>query len=157
MRKRAYFDSHWGDGWPDAKWLERYFIGPSSSRWRFETRSDDGSLAVQGVDGTEGLKRSQGRIDIDLMIFGKSEYGVLLYYRKSGGGMNDGYFSHGDTAQLRKWVRTLHGTPLSLGLFIPFDLAWKGVKEFIATDGKLPTSIAWISQRDLPPDVFPDP
>jgi hypothetical protein len=51
----------------------------------------------------------------------------------------------------------LHGDPLSVGLFVPFPVAWKAVKEFIETDGELPTSIEWIASSDLPPETFPDP
>jgi hypothetical protein len=34
--------------------------------------------------------------------------------------------------------------------------AWKTVKEFIETEGDLPTSIDWISNHDLPLGTFPD-
>jgi len=54
-------------------------------------------------------------------------------------------------------VRSLHGTPLSVGLFVPFPVAWKAVKEFIETDGELPTSIEWVANSDLSPETFPDP
>ncbi len=50
-----------------------------------------------------------------------------------------------------------HGTPLPVGLFIPYATAWKAVKEFIETDGKLPKNIEWIANRDLPENTFPDP
>ena len=40
---------------------------------------------------------------------------------------------------------SLHGDPYSLGLFIPFEAAFKAVKEFIETDGELPTSIEWLA------------
>jgi hypothetical protein len=42
-------------------------------------------------------------------------------------------------------------------LFIPFRTAWPAVREFIETDGELPTSIEWIASSDLPPETFPDP
>ena len=51
----------------------------------------------------------------------------------------------------------MHDTVLPVGLFIPFKKAWIAVKEFIETDGKLPRSIEWIANRDLPPNTFPDP
>jgi len=59
--------------------------------------------------------------------------------------------------RLREWVRSTHDTPLPAGLFVPFETAWKAVKEFIETDGELPKSIEWIANRDLPPNTFPDP
>jgi hypothetical protein len=52
---------------------------------------------------------------------------------------------------------SMHGTPLAVGLFIPFVEAWKAVKEFIESDAELPKSIQWIASRDLPPETFPDP
>jgi len=31
------------------------------------------------------------------------------------------------------------------------------VKEFMETEGQLPTSIEWVSSDDLPDNTFPDP
>jgi hypothetical protein len=45
----------------------------------------------------------------------------------------------------------LQGDPYSLGLFIPFEQAFNAVKEFIESDGELPTGIGWVSGKDLPP------
>lgn len=63
----------------------------------------------------------------------------------------------GDLGRLREWVRTLQDDLRSVGLFIPFEEAWKAVKEFIENEGALPKSIAWIADRDLPPGTFPEP
>jgi hypothetical protein len=63
----------------------------------------------------------------------------------------------GDLRRLKEYVRTLHGTPLPVGLFVPFPAAWKAVKEFMQTDGALPASIEWIASDELPSDAFPDP
>jgi hypothetical protein len=46
---------------------------------------------------------------------------------------------------------SLQGDPYSLGLFIPFEQAFGAVKEFIESDGELPTSIEWISGDGFPP------
>jgi Immunity protein Imm1 len=78
------------------------------------------------------------------------------FYSKWGGGLKQSYSSKGDLRRLREWVRGTHDTPLPVGLFIPFETAWKAVKEFIETDGRLPTSIEWIANRDLPPNTFRD-
>jgi hypothetical protein len=67
------------------------------------------------------------------------------------------FSSKGDLRRLRELVRSTHDTPLPVGLFIPFEQAWKAVKEFIETDGTLPQSIDWIANRDPPPSTFPDP
>lgn len=157
MRKSVYFDTYDGSGWPDPRELERYFLAPPGQRWFFETGNDSAGLWAEGVDGTEHLEANKGRIDVDLDMWGHPELGVLLIYSKWGGGLKETYSSKGDLSRLREWVRSTHDTPLPVGLFIPYALAWKAVKEFIETDGQLPKSIEWIANRDLPPDTFPDP
>jgi immunity protein Imm1 of predicted polymorphic toxin system len=126
-------------------------------RWFFETGNDSAGLHAEGVDGTEHLEEGKGRIDIDLEMWGHPKLGVLLIYSKWGGGWKEMFSSKGDLSRLRELVRSTHATPLPVGLFIPYEIAWKAVKEFIETDGKLPKSIAWIANRDLPLNTFPDP
>jgi hypothetical protein len=157
MIKSTYFASRPSDGWPNPKELEHYFLGPARQRWFFETGNDSASLTAEGADGTEHLQANKGRIDIDLDMWGNPDLGVLLIYSKWGGGLKQTYSSKGDLSRLRELVRSTHDTPLPVGLFIPFEEAWKAVKEFIETDGKLPKSIEWIANRDLPPNTFPDP
>jgi hypothetical protein len=157
MNKRAYFHTFWGRGWPELIWLRPYFLAPPGRRWFFQSGNDSAALCVEGVEGTEHLDAESGRIDIDLDMWGNPELGVLLIYSKWGGGHKETYSSKGDMSQLQTLVRSLHDTPLPVGLFIPFEVAWKAVKEFIETDGELPTSIEWIANRDLPPNTFPDP
>lgn len=157
MRKEGYFDTHWGSGWPDPKQLERYFLATPGQRWTFETGNDSWGLGLEGVDGTEHLEEGKGRIDIRLSMWGHPVHGVLLIYEKLGGGHKQVCSSKGDLSRLREWVRGMHGTPLPVGLFISYEKAWQAVKEFMETDGALPTSIEWIANRDLPPKTFPDP
>jgi len=157
MNKRAYFDTYWGRGWPALSWLEHYFLAPLGKRWFFETGNDSAGLDAEGVDGTEHLPVNKGRIDISLEMWGHPELGVLLIYSKRGGGFRETFSSKGDLSRLQERVRSLHDTPLPVGLFIPYPQAWKAVKEFIETDGKLPKSIEWIANRDLPANTFPDP
>ena len=87
MRKLTYFDTHWGDGWPDPNWLERYFLAPPGKQWVFVSRTADGSLIGEGADGTEHLQESKGRIDIQLQIWGLPGFGSLLIWSKWGGGL----------------------------------------------------------------------
>jgi hypothetical protein len=157
MKKRAYFDTYWGPGWPELTWLEPYFIAPPAKRWLFSGGNDSAGLDAQGVDDTEHLEPNKGRIDIRLEMWGNPQLGVLLIYSKRGGGHKLMVASKGDLTRLRDLVRSTHDTPLPVGLFIPFEQAWKAVKEFIETDGALPKSIEWIANRDLPPNTFPDP
>jgi hypothetical protein len=157
MRKRTYFDSHRHTGWPDPKKLERYFLAPPGKEWFYTGGNDGARLSAEGLYGTESLAANQGRVDVDLMMWGNPDLGVLLIYSKWGGGHKETYSSKGDLTRLREWVRSLHDTPLPVGLFISFATAWKAVKEFIETDGELPKSIEWIANSELPPNTFPDP
>jgi hypothetical protein len=157
MIKKTYFASLPIHGWPKPEVLERYFLAPPGKRWFFETRTDGALLQGIGADGTEHLQANKGRIDINLSMWGHPDLGVLVIWSKWGGGHKQDYTSKGDLTRLRELVRSLHETPLPVGLFIPYDLAWKAVREFIETDGALPKSIEWIANRDLPPNTFPDP
>jgi Immunity protein Imm1 len=158
MRKRAYFDDYWGGGWPSLGKLKPYFQSlPNGRGWFHDTGNDGGSLTLQGVDGTEHLEFGRGRVDINLLLWGNPDLGVLLIYEKIGGGHPDGFCSKGDVSRIREWVRSTHDTPLPVGLFVPFAVAWKAVKEFIESEGQLPKSIEWIKGSDLPPGTFPDP
>ena len=157
MQKRAYFDSFWGDGWPTLSFLEPYFLKPSSERWFFQSGNDSAGLDIHGVLGTGHLEEYKGRIDVHLSMWGDPDHGVLLIYEKYGGGFNETYSSKSDMRRIHEWVRTLHSDARPVGLYIPFAEAWKAVKEFIETDGELPKSIAWIANKDLPENTFPDP
>jgi hypothetical protein len=157
MRKHAYFASRPIEGWPSPEVLEPYFLNPPGRRWFFETGNDSAGFVVEGVDGTDHLQANNGRIDIELEMWGHPTKGVLLIYYKWGGGHKQAYSSRGDLRLLREYVRTLHDTLLPVGLFVPFAVAWKAVKEFIESDGALPKSIEWIANPDLPPYTFPEP
>lgn len=157
MRKHAYFASRDIEGWPKPKEIEHYFLASPGKRWFFETRNDSAGFSADGVEGTGHLELENGRIDIWLRLWGHPKLGVLLIWTKSGGGLRYAYSSRGDLSKLRKWVRTTHGDPMPVGLYIPYDKAWKAVKEFLETDGDLPKSIEWIANRDLPENTFPDP
>ena len=157
MQKRIYFDVFDGRGWQEPKQLERYFLAPPGQRWTFEGGNDNWGLSVEGVDGTDHLEANKGRIDIDLDMYGHPRFGVLLIWSKWGGGHKENFSSKGDLTRLREWVRTLQEDLMPIGLFIPFEQAWKAVKEFIETDGALPKSIEWIANSDLPLDTFPVP
>ena len=157
MRKQTYFASRRSEGWPAPNELEPYFLAPQGSRWFFETRNDGGNLTAEGLYGTENLEPATGRVDVYLYFIAHPEHGVTLQYKKWDGriGKNFTFNSKGDLHRVHEFVRSFHGTPLSVGLFIPFAEAWNAVKEFIETDGELPTSIAWVKNSDLSPEIFP--
>ena len=156
MRKRTYFASRRQEGWPAVSDLEHYFLAPPGQRWFFDTGNDSGGFMAEGLNGTASLGPDE-RIDVSLELYGHPELGVLLIYRKTGGHGCSVFSSKGDLTKLREWVRTLHNDPMPVGLFISFERAWLAVKEFIETDGALPTGIAWVANDDLPPETFPPP
>jgi hypothetical protein len=156
MRKWTYFDTRDHEGWPDPRELAPYFA-PGGAKWFHTSGNDTAGLTAEGLYGTERGTPGKTRIDLDLAIYGIPELGVLLIYRKYGGGYRDQFTSKGDLRRLREWVRNLHNDPLPVGLFVPFDSAYEAVKEFIETDGQLPKSIEWVANDDLPDGTFPDP
>jgi hypothetical protein len=159
MQKRTYFHKYAGPGWPDLKELEPYFLAPAGHEWFYDSGNDGAVLSVEGIHGTEHLEPRTGRVDVRLYMSAHPEHGVCLTYDKWDGReqRKNTFVSKGDLGRLREFVRTLHGDPISVGLFVSFAEAWKAVKEFIETDGELPKSIEWVANRDLPPDTFPDP
>ena len=151
MKKESYFASRSSRGWPKPAEIADYFLAPPGQRWFFETRNDGAVLYAD-----EG-ERLEDRMHLELMMWGHPELGVLLIWSKWERGHGETFSSKGDLTRLREWVRSTHDTPLPVGLFIPFEEAWKAVKEFIEAEGALPQSIEWIANRDLPPNTFPDP
>jgi hypothetical protein len=157
MEKYSYFASERLFRWPEPAEIEHYFLNPPGQRWFFETTNDSGGFRAKGADGTAHMPAGKGRINVNLSMWGHPDLGVLLIYSKHGGGFDLDFTSKGDMTKLREWVRSFHGTPLPVGLFIPYEEAWKAVKEFLETDGQLPKSIAWVANKELPPNTFPLP
>jgi hypothetical protein len=157
MKKHGYFASRDIKGWPKPQDIAHYFLAPPGRHWFFETGNDTAGFTAEGADGTEHLEPNKGRIDIELEMWGHPTLGVLLIWSKWGGGHKQNYTSRGDLKRLREFVRTMHNDPMPVGLFVPYEIAWRAVKEFLETDGDLPKSIEWIANHDLPPNTFPDP
>jgi hypothetical protein len=157
MNKRTYFDTYWGAGWPEAKWLERYFLTARGRSDFFASGNDSWGLKAEGIDGTDHMPHLKGRVDVDLTIQGHPDLGILLQYLKTGRLPIQTCYSKGDLSRLHQWVKTAHGDRMPIGLFIPFEIAWKAIKEFMDRDGALPTNIAWVSSADIPADAFPPP
>jgi len=157
MDRSTYFDTYWGPGWPDEKWLARYFLTAKGRHDFFSSGNDSWGLTAEGIDGTDHLPNLKGRLDVDLLIQGHRDLGVLLQWRKTGRVPIQTYYSKGDVTRLRQWVKDVRGYLLPVGLFIPFETAWKAIKEFMDRDAALPQSIEWIKSSDLPPGTFPPP
>jgi hypothetical protein len=156
--KRSYFDRFRGPGWPTLDQLAPFFLAPPGQEWSYKGGNDSWGFDVQGLEGTEHLPRAE-RVNVHLYLAGNPQHGVYMQHRRWDGRLQSGvnHYPRGDLSRLREFVYSMHGTPLSVGLFIPFRSAWSAVKEFIETDGELPKSIEWVASRDLPPEAFPDP
>ena len=159
MRKEAFFDSHWGDGWPDLHNIESCLTDPKRRAHFFAKGRDGGSFFAEGLYGTENLTPQTGLVKASLYMHMSPDHGVKLQYSKWDGriGKMNTHLSKGDLSRLNEFVRSFHGTPLSVGLFVSFEAGWKAVKEFIETEGELPKSIEWVADSDLPPGTFPYP
>ena len=158
MIKSSYFDRFRGPGWPTTDELAPFFLAPPGQEWSYKGGNDSWGFDVQGLEGTDHLTRVD-RVNVHLSLIGNPQHGVYIQHRRWDGRSKSGVnrYPRGDLSRLLEFVYSMHGTPLSVGLFVPFKTAWSAVKEFIETDGELPKSIKWIASQDLPPETFPDP
>ena len=156
MKKSTYFDTYVGPGWPDTKWLAPYFLTDTGRRAAFDEDTDSWALRIDGLEGTGQLPQFNGRVDLVLTIIGHIDHGVLLCHQKWGPN-GIGHYSIADRSRLHEWLETKHGDLKPVGLFIPFEAAWRAVKEFVESDGMLPKSVPWIAVPDIPPGAFPGP
>jgi hypothetical protein len=157
MKKATHFLDYDQEGWPDPAFLAPYFLTASGRHRAFALTNDCWGLSLEGIEGTEHLSPVEGRIDIRLVILGHPNLGVLLYYERFGAKVA-AFYSEGDLDRLQEWIRTMHGDLMPVGLFIPFEAAWKAIQEFMEEgDAALPRSIPWVANRDLPTEAFPDP
>jgi hypothetical protein len=151
MRKTTNFhDCPW-EGWPNPIDIKPFF---SPTRWA-SGRNDSWGFRTVGSDGIEGPGDNWPSY-ASLTMTGVPHFGVTLQYDRwmKSTRQRDSYNSRGDFSKLLKFVRSLHDDQLSLGLFVSFDQAWIGVREFLESDGLLPPGIAWIASRDLPSGAF---
>lgn len=72
------------------------------------------------------------------------DYGIYLRHES-----NEEKLSVFDKNKLDEIVWTKDVCDISMGLFLPPELAWKGIKEFLET-GTASTEIEWISPDDIP-------
>ncbi|MDE5557240.1 MAG: hypothetical protein K2J32_06035 [Ruminococcus sp.] len=72
------------------------------------------------------------------------DYGIYLRYES-----NEEKLSVFDKNKLNEiiWIKDLYD--FSMGLYLPPELAWKGIKEFLET-GTASKEIEWISPDDIP-------
>jgi hypothetical protein len=150
MRKSCCFHDFCGPGWPSPDELQKYFSA-GGKLWASHG-NDTWVLRAEGLYGTAILPQPDA-VAVDLRMTGCPDHGVTLDFARWHGRIRrlDRYCSVGDLRRLRQFMVSLQGDPYSLGLFIPFGEAFTAVKEFIESDGELPTSIGWISGEGFPP------
>lgn len=159
MRKNGAIAGNWvNDGWPALSYVESCFLDPVIREKNIAWGSDGGNLSVDGLYGTEGLPERGGLVTATLYIFMNAQFGASLQLTRWDGRTQKQttHVSKGDLSRLDVFVFSKHETPLSVGLFIPFERAWLAVKEFMKTEGELPTAITWCDARDLPSGTWPD-
>jgi hypothetical protein len=150
MRKSCSFHDIYASDWPSPGELKKYFS--AGGRLWASHGNDSWALRAEGLYGTAVLPRPDA-VTVDLRMTGSPGHGVMLDFARWHGRIRrlDRYCSTGDLRLLGRFMYSLQGEPYSLGLFIPFEEAFKAVKEFIESDGELPTSIGWISGEGFPP------
>jgi hypothetical protein len=156
MRKSCYFHAFYDSCWPSADELKKYFSA-GGKLWASHG-NDSWALRAEGLYGTAILPLPDA-VTVELRMAASPGHGVTLDFARWHGRIRrlDRYCSVSDLGQLGRFVYGLQGIPYSLGLFIPFEEAYKAVKEFIESDGELPTGIGWVSGEDLLPERFPVP
>ena len=160
VRKEAAFDDHWGNGWPEISIVDQSLSDPNKLSQFFAKGRDGACFSIEWVYDKKSNSAPQSElVGAILYMHINRDHGMKLQYSKWDGrvGEKKTYHSKGDLTRLKQFVRSFHRTPLSIGLFVPFEIGRKAVKEFLETDGELPRSVDWISENDLPPEAFPLP
>lgn len=98
-----------------------------------------------GVACTEIQYYENDELLASLFINVHLDYGIYLNYSNRG----EEKLSVFDKNRLNEIVWTKDVCDISLGLFLPPELAWKGIKEFLET-GTASEEIEWMNPDDLP-------
>jgi hypothetical protein len=155
MKRIAYVDRELGAGWPERESWQPYFQAMNDVL-RLKAGNTQGVLVIEGVDGTGHMERGC-RVDATLTFHCKTNFGVQFYYKRFGAGVGKMYYSKGDVRRLWEFTKNEYDSPLPVAFFIPIENAWEIVKSFDVSNGKLPTSIQWIADVDLPTGFWPEP
>lgn len=82
-----------------------------------------------------------------LMLGSNMEYGLYLHFIDNIKHFN--LLSLNNKDELEEVAETAEEIYASIGLFLPIELAWEGILEFIET-GKASSKIRWITPDDIP-------
>ena len=154
MKKVARIGDYFENNWPDPADIKHMFFDYSENKWASGGASG-ASFTLYGADGTQGKEPYSERIDIKLSLIDFAQFGTFVQYSKHGGGMRENYFCLWNKDLIGQTFLSRHDEEYSRALVIPFDRSFELVKEFLEQDGKLPTSISWTSEYDLPDEAFP--
>jgi len=137
--------------------VEQGLSDPEKLAQLFAKGSDGGCFSIEWIYDKKNSAPQSELVGATLYMHMNPDHGIKLQYSKWDGriGEKRTYHSKGDLTRLKQFVRSFHRTPLSIGLFVPFEIGRRAVKEFLETDGELPRSIDWVSEDDLPSEVFP--
>jgi hypothetical protein len=156
MKRRTHFAELSGAGWPDPRDLEHFFRDPRGDAWPRNGGNDSWGLYADGLNGTGEFLDELDRTTVSLFLTGYPHLGVTLAYSKWDGRTKQkfDFESEGDLRRSSDIVYSMHGTPMSVGSFVPFADAYAAIKEFIETEGGLPGNIKWGPGIDIPPEAF---
>lgn len=84
---------------------------------------------------------------VTMMIGPNDEYGIYLHYIDVGN--NKTWLSLKDPSRLGEVAETAEEIYASIGLFLPIEVAWEGIKEFLLT-GKRCEKIDWVQPNVIP-------
>jgi hypothetical protein len=130
VKKDCYFRDYNGPFRPSPHQLENYVLAPGGLQWRSPGGNDNWLLEAKGLYRTVSLPQRKS-VNVALRMTGHPDYGVTLQYDRWDGRVQqkDSYASKGGSPRVKEIVRRLHGDPLSIGLFVSFEVAWQAVKE----------------------------
>lgn len=117
--------------------MKRYIIDEFEYYW-FNDTSD---AEIQCFENSKGINKHISDITIGTNI----EYGIFIHYTSS----TEDKLSLYDETKLNEVVDGANCELwVSTGLFLPKELAWKVIKEFLET-GRASDKIKWISPDDI--------
>lgn len=82
-----------------------------------------------------------------MLIGPNNRYGIYLHFIENEG--DNHWLSLNNKDNLDKVTETADEVYASIGLFLPIDIAWEGIKEFLLT-GKRSEMITWVKPEVIP-------
>ena len=143
--------------WPAADQLEQSFLDPARRNWAFWDGGGGGYISVSGLDGTENEPDGPNRSNARIAIRAHRKHGATLDHHWWDGKrrVSTSHLSLGSTSDMTKLPHLDNRQPFAVGLFIPFELAWLALKDFMVDPIHPSKSVPWINAKDLPPSAIP--